>query len=108
MTPGLIAPKGTDMARELLEQTQQSRLLKGEREKSYLQLDDHLLQRKVMTAGMKEGEKNSGQHLVWEMIALLPAPAGFLSEPAKQVTGSRCLTPYTAISQQVPFIHVLC
>lgn len=108
VTPEWVTPKGTDMAQELLEQTQQSLLLMGEREKSYLQLDDHLLQRKVMTAGMKEGEKNSGQHLVWETIVLLPAPADFLSEPAKQVTGSRCLTPYAAISQQVAFIHVLC
>ena len=96
------------MARELLEQTQKSCLLMGEGEKSYLQLDVHLLQRKVMTAGMKEGKKNSGQYLVWEKIALLPAPASFLSEPAKQVTGSSCLTPHTAISQQFPSIYVQC
>lgn len=92
------------MAQEALEKTQQSRLLVGDGAKSCLQQDVRLLQRKVMTAGMREGEKNSGQHPVWEKIAPLPVPASLRLEPAKRVTGSsqpttgQGLTPHMPVS----------
>lgn len=92
------------MAQEPLEKTQQSCLLVGEGAKSCLQQDVHLLQRKVMTSGMREGEKNSGQHPVWEKITPLPAPASLHSHPAKWVTGSsqptvwRRLAPHSPVS----------
>lgn len=56
-----------------------------------------------MTAGMREGEKNSGQHPMWEKIPPLPGPASLHLEPAKRVTGSsqpavwQGLTPPTPV-----------
>lgn len=89
------------MAQELLEKTQQSCLLVGEGAKSCLQ-DVRLLQRKVMTAGTREGEKNSGQHPVWEKISCLPAPASLYSEPAKQVMGCGQPTAWQGLTSHVP------
>jgi len=75
------------VAQKLLEKTQQSCLLVGEGAKSFLQQDVPLLQRKVVTVRMREGEKNSGQDPVWEKLTPLPASASLYSEPAKRVTG---------------------
>lgn len=70
------------MAQEPLEKTQQSCLLVGEGgEKILLKTRCSYLQRKVMIAGMRKGEKNAGQHPVWEKVAPLPATANSCSEP---------------------------
>lgn len=101
------------MAQEPLEKTQQSCLLVGEGAKSSLQQDVHLLQRKVMTAGMREGEKNSGQHPVWGKIPPLPAPASLHPEPAKWVTGSSQpamwggLTPHSPVGAISIYLYSL-
>lgn len=47
------------------------------------------LQRKVMTAGMTEGQKNAVQHPVWEKVAPLPATAQLTLGAIKWVTGPR-------------------
>ena len=102
------------MAQEPLEKTQQSCPLVGEGAKSCLQQDVRLLQRKVMTAGMREGEKNSGQYPVWEKIAPLPAPASLHLEPAKRVTASsqptvwQRLTPHTLVSLGDFHLSIFC
>lgn len=55
-----------------------------------------------MTAEMREGEKNSGQHPVWEKVAPLPVTASSHSEPAKRVTGSRQPTPWEGLTAHTP------
>lgn len=55
-----------------------------------------------MTAGMREGGKNSGQHPVWEKIAPPPAPASLLLEPAKRVTGPSQPTAWQGLTPHVP------
>lgn len=79
---GWISSKGADVAQEPLEKTQQSCLLVGEGGKKFLLTTRcSYLQRKVMIAGMRKGEKNAGQHPVWEKVAPLPTTAKSCSEP---------------------------
>lgn len=57
-----------------------------------------------MTAGMREGEKNSGQHPVWEKIPPLPGPASLHLEPAKRVTGSSQPAAWQGLTPPTPVL----
>lgn len=64
-----------------------------------------------MTAGMREGEKNAGQHPVWEKVAPLPATASLPLEPPNRAllqpahTAGRAHSPLTSPSGQSPSIY---
>lgn len=85
---GWISSKGAHVEQEPLEKTQQSCLLVGEGGEILLTTRCSFLHRKVMTAEMREGEKNAGQHRVWDEVSPLPATASSHSGPSKRVTGS--------------------